>query len=199
SANPKSGKPDAPGSGNGPNCGMCGYNIGEATVSLSLSDTPVGYAPPFGPTPTVTIDYNQREDSQPANATFFNVGPKWTLNWLTYITDDPATPGGTVSRYISGGGAYFYSGYQSTTGQFTAQNFDGSTLALVSQSPITYRRTLSDGSTEIFAQSDGSATFPRHIFLSQVLDPQGNALTLNYDSQMRLTSLVDATGRQTQF
>src|SRR5262249_8990069 len=52
---------------------------------------------------------------------------------------------------------------------------------------------------EIYAQSDGSAGYPRNIFLSKVIDPQGNALTLNYDSQQRLTSLADAVGRQTTF
>jgi RHS repeat-associated protein len=32
-----------------------------------------------------------------------------------------------------------------------------------------------------------------------VIDPQGNALSLSYDSQLRLTALTDATGRQTTF
>lgn len=184
-----------------PNCScpMCFYNIGEATVSLSLSDTPVGYKPPVGPSAKVQIVYNQREDSQPAVFSFFNLSPKWTLNWLTYVTDDPANPGASVSRYIAGGGAYFYNSYQSRTGQFAAQSNDGSILVLASQSPITYRRQMGDGSVEIYAQSNGSTSFPRNVFLSQIIDPQGNALTLNYDGQQRLVSLTDATGRQTTF
>jgi RHS repeat-associated protein len=179
--------------------GMCGYNIGESTVSLTLSDTPIGYTPPIGPSPKVTITYNQREDSQPANFTFFNVSSKWTLNWLSYVTDDPANPGASVTRYLEGGGAYSYTGYQSGSGAFAAQYNDGSILVLASQTPITYQRQLQDGSIEVYAQSDGSAGYPRKIFLSQVVDPQGNAVTLNYDGQLRLTSLTDATGRQTTF
>jgi YD repeat-containing protein len=175
------------------------YDIGESTVSLDLSDTPVGYSPPIGPAPKVQISYNQREDSQPAVFAFFNVGPKWTINWLSYITDDPLHPGINVSRFLAGGGAYYYSGYNAATGLFTPQTNDGSILALASQSPVTYRHQLGDGSTEIYAQSDGATASPRHIFLSQILDPQGNALTLNYDGQMRLTSLTDATGRVTTF
>ena len=35
--------------------------------------------------------------------------------------------------------------------------------------------------------------------MSQVIDPQGNSLSLNYDNQMRLVSLTDATERQTTF
>lgn len=193
--------PPPPPDDNGPpaGCPLCVYNIGEATVSLSLSDTPVGYSPPIGPSAKVQITYNQREDSQPAVFNFFNLSPKWTLNWLSYVTDDPAHPGASVSRYIAGGGAYFYTGYQSRTGQFAGQNDDGSMLVLASTAPITYRRQMGDGSVEIYAQSNGSVSYPRNIFLSQVIDPQGNALTLNYDNQQRLTSLTDAVGRQTTF
>jgi RHS repeat-associated protein len=191
--------PPAPDGGPPQDCPLCSYNIGESTISVSLADAPVGYSPPIGPSAKVRISYNQREDSQPANFSFFNVSPKWTLNWLSYVTDDPTNPGASVSRYIAGGGAYFYSGYQSGTGQFTAQNNDGSILVLASQTPITYRRQIGDGSIEVYSQSDGSTSYPRNIFLSQIIDPRGNTLTLNYDGQERLTSLTDATGRQTTF
>jgi YD repeat-containing protein len=181
------------------NCPLCGYDIKESAVDVTLSDVPVGYVPPIGPPAKVRITYNQREDSQPANFGFFNVSPKWTLNWLTYVTDDPVNPGASVSRYLPGGGAYYYNGYSAGTGRFAAQADDGSVLVLASQSPVTYRRQLRDGGVEIYTRSDGSAAYPRRIFLSQVIDPQGNALALTYDAQLRLTSLTDATGRQTTF
>ncbi|MHB8884742.1 MAG: RHS repeat-associated core domain-containing protein [Methylovirgula sp.] len=187
------------GGGSSGGCPMCGYNIAESSVNVTLADTPVGYSPPIGPSAKVRISYNQGEASQPQNFNFFNVSQKWTLNWLTYVTDDPTNPGGNVTRYLSGGGAFYYSGYNSSTGQFAAQDTDGSILVLVSESPVTYQRQLADGSVEIYAQSDGSTAYPRNIFLSQVIDPQGNALTLNYDNQQRLASLTDATGRQTTF
>lgn len=191
-----------PTANNGPNnCNspMCGYDIKEATVGVTLSDTPVGYVPPIGASMKVKVTYNQREDSQPANFTFFNVGQKWTLNWLTYVTDDPTNAGGNVSRYLPGGGAYYYTGYAAGTGRFTQQSDDGSVLLLASQSPISYRRLLANGGAEIYSRSDGSSAYPRKIFLSQVIDPQGNAVTLNYDDRLRLTSITDATGRQTTF
>ncbi len=199
-AGPRDPKADPPPCDKNCKCGgMCGYNIGESTVSVTLSDTPVGYTPPVGPAAKVTITYNQREDSQPAIFSFFNLSPKWTLNWLSYVTDDPTNPGANVSRYIGGGGAYFYGGYQSGTGQFAAQNDDGSILVRAASTPITYRRQLADGSVEIYAQSNGATSYPRLVFLSQMIDPQGNAVTLNYDSQLRLISLTDAVGRSTTF
>jgi RHS repeat-associated protein len=181
------------------NCPLCGYNIAESSVAVTLADTPVGYSPPIGPSAKVQVTYNQREDSQPQNFSFFNISPKWTLNWLTYVTDDPTNPGANVTRYLAGGGAFFYTGYNNTTGQFAAQDTDGSILVLTSQTPITYQRQLADGSIETYGQSDGSTAYPRNIFLTQKTDPQGNAVNLNYDSMDRLISLTDATGRQTTF
>jgi YD repeat-containing protein len=179
--------------------GMCTYNISELDAGLSLSDTPVGYAPQLGPSARVSLTYNQYEDSQPASFTFFNLGPRWTLNWLSYIEDDPTQPGANVTRYLPGGGAYAYSGYSSATGDFTPQENDASVLQLVSTNPIVYKRFLNDGSVEVYAASNGATTYPRYVFLTQVIDPQGNAVSLTYDNQMRLTALTDATGRQTTF
>ena len=48
---------------------------------------------------------------------------------------------------------------------------------------------------ETYGLSNGAATFPRYIFLTSITDPQGNTTTLNYDSQFRITSVVDAMGR----
>lgn len=180
-------------------CPLCGYDIKESSVAVSLSDTPVGYTPPIGPSVKVEISYNQREDSQPAVFSFFNVSPKWTISWLSYVTDDPTNPGANVSRYMRGGGAFYYLGYDANAGTFAAQDDDGSILVRATGTPITYRRQLRDGSTEIYAQSDGATAYPRRIFLSQVIDPQGNAVSLAYDDHQRLVSLTDAVGRLTTF
>lgn len=187
------------GPGAGAGCPLCTYDIKEASVSLTLSDVPVGYIPAFGPAMKVRISYNQREDSQPANFSFFNVSPKWSIDWLTYVIDDPSNPGANVSRYMSGGGAFYYLNYNATSRRFAAQDDDGSILSIVSQSPVTYRRQLRDGRVEIYSESDGSTAYPRRTFLSQVIDPQGNAATLHYDAQRRLTSITDAVGRNTTF
>lgn len=196
---PPSGPPPGAPPGPPPSGCICSYGIMESVIGISLNDTPVGYTPPIGPAALVTISYNQREDSQPAVFNFSNVGPKWTMSWTIYVTDSPAVPGANVSRYAAGGGAFYYTGYNSTTGRFAAQADDGSVLVLTSTSPITYKRYLADGSVETYSQSDGSMSYPRNVFLTQVSDPQGNTLTVNYDSQDRITSLLDATGRSTTF
>lgn len=195
----KRGGPPKKGRPRGADCPLCDYDIAESSVAITLSDTPVGYDPPIGPSVQSVIAYSQREDSQPANFNFFNVGQKWTLNWLSYVTDDPTLAGATVSRYMRGGSGFYYDSYDSKTGRFRAQDTDGAVLVLKSQSPVTYELQLPDGSVETYSASDGSTSYPRNIFLSSVADPQGNKLLFNYDAQRRLTSLTDATGRQTTF
>ena len=183
------------------NRGMCGYTFTEMVVSLNLADTPVGYQPPIGPAVYATLTYNQREASQPANFSFFNVSQKWSLNWLGYIQDTPGQPGANVSRYEAGGGGTSYGGYNPATGQFAPEAYDQSVLALVSSSPVRYERRLPDGSVESYAQSSGD-TNPRRVFMTQRTDPQGNAVTLHYDSyngQPRLATVTDAIGRDTAF
>lgn len=175
------------------------YSFTEMVVSLHISDTPVGYSSPIGPSTKVTINYNQREAYQPANFSYFNVSQKWTLNWLSYIEDDPNSPGSSVSRYAAGGGDINYPGYVSSTGQFTPEPRDASVLSRATSGPIVYHRTLADGSVETYAQSNGATSYPRLVFLTKITDPAGNAVTLTYDTLNRLTKLTDATGRITAF
>ena len=185
--------------GDSGNCGMCGYSITEMLVSVKLTDTPVGYRPSVGPSMFTTLTYNQREASQPATFGWFNVSPKWTINWLSYIEDNPTVAGASVTRYIGGGGSISYTGYSSGTGSFAPETRNTAVLTRTSSSPIIYQRRRANGGVEIFSQSNGATGFPRRIFLKQIIDPTGNTVTFNYDAQLRLTSIVDATGRSTTF
>ena len=175
--------------------GMPRYNVHGMVVSLNLVDTPVSYRPPKGPPVDFTLTYNQREAYQPANFSYFNVGQKWTTNWLSYIQDDPTSPGTNVRRIVGGGGAVWESNtYDASTGAFGADSQDISVL--VRTSDTSYERRMRDGSKEVYGQSDGATAYPRRVFLTQIVDAQGNAVSLRYDSQLRLTSITDALGKQ---
>lgn len=65
--------------------------------------------------------------------------------------------------------------------------------------PFATERRLADGGREVYAQSDGAATFPRKVFLTQIFDPAGNAINLIYQSQNRLATVQDAIGGTTTF
>jgi RHS repeat-associated protein len=191
--------------------GMVRANAHIMTVSLHLVDTPVGYRPQKGPSALTTISYSSRESEQPANFSFSNLGDKWSHSWLAYVEDDPNSPGSGVSRISPGGGAYeydvvsYYSAnmpiYNSTTGAFIPETYDNSQLyRYPANGPVTsYVRRFPNGSREVYGLSNGASTFPRVMFLTELVDPAGNKAVLSYDNTFRLTSVTDAMGRKTVF
>lgn len=187
------------GCGCGTSKGMPVYSFKSLLAGLNIRDTPIGYTPPLGPKVYTTITYNEREADQPAVFNAFNVGQKWTLNWLSWIQDDPASPGNQVLRYVAGGGGWDYSGYNAATGAFAPEPDNGAVLVMTSRSPVTYELRFADGRKDIFATADGATTYPRKVLLTEIVDAQGNALTLNYDNQRRLYTITDALGQLTAF
>jgi RHS repeat-associated protein len=169
---------------------MATYRFHSLLASLNIRDTPVGYQPPLGPSVDFRVTYNQRDAFQPQIFTYSNLGPKWTFDWLSFVQDNPQNPGVSTTIYLRGGGAETPSGS-------TPDILSHAVLVLVQTSPVTYERRLPDGSKEVFAQSDGSSSFPRRVFMTSYQDAQGNAWTLTYDSQLRIVGVTDAIGQVT--
>ena len=190
---------DPPSGGEDDSCkrrGMATYSFHTMLVSLHITDTPVGYTPPYGLPIDFRAVYNQREAGQPSNFNYSNLGAKWTFNWLSYIIDNPSNPG-TASQAVGGGGTVRYSGYNSATQTFAPQYDYQSSLRRTSTNPLRYELTYPDGSKDVFALSDGSTAAPRKVFLTQRIDSAGNAVSLTYDGQLRITQITDALGQVT--
>jgi RHS repeat-associated protein len=179
--------------------GMPVYSFKSLLAGLNIRDTPIGYTPPLGPAVETTITYNERETLQPTVFNTFNVGQRWTLNWVSWIQDNPSSPGSNVQRYVAGGGGWPYTGYNATTGAFSPEPDNGAVLVMTSASPITYELDFADGSKNIFAAPNGATGSPRLVMLTKIVDAHGNALTLNYDGQFRLSTVSDALGQMTSF
>jgi RHS repeat-associated protein len=186
----------------GPTCpaqdaaiGMAAAKVHLMDVNLNLTDNPLGYTPPVGPPVRFTVRYNQRDVFQPANFFYANLGPQWTFDWLTYITDNPTNPVADVNLYVGGGGQRTYTDFNTNTQSFAYQQYDQNLLTRTG--PSSYELLSGDGSKLIFSQSDGAAGTTRNIFLSQEVDHQGNAITMTYDSNLCLVAVTDAIGQVT--
>ena len=200
----------------GSGLGMPRYNFHLALASLNVKDVPLAYSPPVGPPVQFRITYNQREAFQPAIFNYSNLGPKWTFNWLSYVGGTAPQNAFRLPGASDAGRVYLRNGgieqYLNTTANSTPALFlrdygyqlqshghllfymplrTGSAPA----APPYYERQLPDGSKEVFAQSatQGQAQY----FLTQIVDPDGNAIKFNYDSRMRIVSVVDAIGQVT--
>lgn len=176
--------------------GMAESSVHLMLVSLHLEDQPVGYSPPVGPAVEFTVRYNHRDSFQPANFYYSNFGPKWTCDWISYVTDNPQSPLADVNYYLRGGGVRTFTGFDTNTQSYAFQQMDQTRLTRTG--PASYAIEFPDGSKEVFSQSDGSIGTTRNIFLTQEVDPYGNAVTLNYDGNLRLVSLTDAIGQVTR-
>ncbi|HEX4630476.1 MAG TPA: RHS repeat-associated core domain-containing protein [Chthoniobacterales bacterium] len=179
----------------GPNApGMARYTVHSKLVSLNIQDTPLRYSPAYGPSVDFTVTYNQKESQQPATFNYSNLGPKWTFAWLSYVSDDPTVQLPFTGLYRSGGGAEIFA-YDSASQSFAAD--PRSHAVLVKTGAASYERRLPDGSKEVFALSDGATSFPRRIFMTQMIDPAGNAVTIGYDGSFRVRTVTDALSQVT--
>jgi RHS repeat-associated protein len=177
--------------------GMAQYNVKAQAASLMVYDTPVGYRPPVGPGAFFTARYQQRADGQPATFTFSNLGPNWFHDWMAYVVDDPTNPGADVTLFTPGGGYLTFTGYDSTGQSYALELISNTTLVITSST--TYEWRFPDGSKEVFSQANNVNGAGRQVFLTQIVDAQGNSLTLKYDKKFRLVSVTDAIGQVTTF
>lgn len=185
--------------------GMPSYDFHVATVSLNVTDTPVGYQAPLGPAVALGLTYNSREDFQPVTFTFTNLGPRWNFDWLSYVEDpDPSlsyTQAASIRLAERGGGSFILGRTAGAPSTYYGPNVTGhhETVERVLQGVSTayFVRKYPDGSQDVYARSDGAATM-RKYFLTSVSDPAGNKVKLTYDSAApRLLYIDDAIGQRT--
>jgi RHS repeat-associated protein len=180
--------------------GLAIYGYHPVTLAVKLSDTPVGYKPPRGPAINITLNYNEYDPSLAVNPWHGNFGPQWTSTWTSYVAENAYCSSFgecypyTNKVHVRGGGIEHYSD------SAPQQNIRTQALLVrTSTSPLVYERRLPDGTIERFAQSDGGQWGKRKILLTEVIDPNGNTVTLTYDTQLRLVAITDAIGQVTGF
>ena len=172
---------DSPGDG-----GMPKYTFHPNKISLLIDDTPVGYTPPLGPAIAFRLSYDHREERHPQTIDYGSVGPMWSHNWLSYVTEGP------LSVMLRGQGMEWHLGMQF---QFLTQ---AALVAVSTTDTPRYERRLLDGTVEVFTLGDRPASQAnRRIFLTEIIDPQGHSVELTYDSSFRLVSITDAIGQVT--
>jgi RHS repeat-associated protein len=184
--------------------GLATYDFHPVTAALRLTDVPVGYTPPIGPAVMFGLTYNHRDPSLAQIPTFGNLGPKWEFDWFSSVIEYPGGGCGvygcdfpSVTISLRGFGTEEYAGSPSLTEDFGYNWRSRARLVRVSRSPIRYERQLPDGSTEVFTLSNGALEGQRTIFMTSIIDPQGQAVQLTYDAQFRIVAITDAVGQVT--
>jgi len=181
--------------------GMAQAAAHTMVVGLALQDTPLGTSPnPFSL--PFTLNYAQRDMVQPTVFPYTNFGPKWTCNWLSFISTDLYQT--RPSLYEMGGGVEVFNFYgpnlvaPGLTFGFNSQ----ATLHINYATDLigpTYEREFPDGTKMYYDLRDERTNLYNgaRVFLTRIVDPQGNVTSIQYDQQYRITSLTNATGKIT--
>lgn len=173
--------------------GMAISRVHLGLVNLQVRDTPLGYTPPVGPAVRFTVRYNHRDYLQLVHTIPGMFGAKWTHDWNGRIIDNPNNPLADVKYGVAGGGVRTFTGFNTNTQTFAAQQFDQTLLKRINTN--TYEMLFPDGSKKIFGRRESGS-----VALTQVMDSAGNAVTLtweNFGFLTRLVSLTDAIGQVT--
>jgi len=172
--------------------GMAVHQMHLMLVSLNIRDTPLFYDPPVGRKIHFTATYNQREAGQPATFAFANLGPKWTFNWLAYIEETPNAPSRDVEYHPEQGGVLPFA---VTTDGFAPQI---KSQAILTRTPDQgFEMLYRDGTKKIFSLADSLGGNFRRVFMTAIVDPQGNAVHISYDGTFRVVAITDAIGQVT--
>ena len=145
--------------------GMAVIDALTMQATTNIEDSPLGYEPPVGPDISFDVNYDYLESNQPSSFTFTNLGPDWSINWLSYLTIDGSN---NVTIQVDGGGSEYY-GYNTASVPYYPNIYSQATITKLGTND--WQRQLPDGTIEVFNQADGSG----HLFMSEVIDPQGNS------------------------
>ena len=178
--------------------GMPKYSFHPQVAALRIEDTPLGYTPPVGPALAFRLAYLDMDSGAPASElNIANAGRVWNVSLIAFVyhVGGVLLNGQTLRVRMPGGGTETYT-YDQATGRFGPQDQSFATIIRTGANSNRYERTLPDGSREIYDKPD-DPTSPTRILLTQRIDPAGNAMTFNYDANLRLTNVVDAIGQTT--
>ncbi len=168
------------------------YRFGLASANLSLKDIPLWTTNAKGPRMALQLIYSRVATQRMATnggAEYYAFGNKWHCNFFSHLTENPGygvdvvLPGGRVQQFLPDG----------ADGFVPADVWNQNLLTRVNgQFILEFKETGSKWYFSTLTQNEQR--------LERMEDKYGNALTLSYDSSSgRLQSVGDAAGRSFQF
>lgn len=203
--------PNAGGYGNGgPNTepchGMAQYTVNLLLVSLNIADVPEGYQPPRGPAVEFRATYNEVQSNQPPAFPFSNLGHNWNCGLISYVQDSGSAGSNANVVMVGGNGSrspFTYTGPLGTSGEsYTIDPNTGAVLTRINDiltDPAGYRYqcVYPDGSETIFNVPASDTNGHYFLLITNKIDPAGNTVSFQYDTNGRLTNVLDAIGQST--
>ncbi len=170
-----------------PSCDARGapiWKVNMVNMNLYMTDIPLWYDNAIGPNIKVQLSYN----TQGVLAQNEPFGNKWMFNYGSYLVVDP---GDAVTIFGSDGSESVF--IKDNNGNYQSDRHFSTTLTINSSKQ--YVLTYANGYQRIYGVPEGTKALQN--FLLQESDSAGNTLKFGYNSQARMTHIIDALGRKT--
>lgn len=158
------------------------WKINMKNMNIFMSDTPLWYATPYGPDVNMRLSYN----SQSALAQNETFGAKWMFSYGGYVVEDPGQsaivfmPDGARIPFTSDGNGGFESRADIV-------------YKLEKKGAQHYELKFKNGDVFVYTLPEGTRS--QQVFLTQIKDIKGHALTMHYNAKVQLVRITDAQGR----
>lgn len=165
-------------------CGSPTWSVNMANVNLFVSDTPLWYSSPIGPSVEISLSYNS-QSSIAYNEPF---GNKWQFNYASYLVVDTE---GQVTIFMPDGKRDTYT--PDGNGEYSRPYQIFNTLTKIAENHF----ELKFPDDTVYVYNIPSNTTSLQPFLVEIRDAYGQKLEFGYDSDVQLTTITDALGRIT--
>lgn len=165
-------------------CGSPVWEINMINLNLHITDIPLWYNNPIGPSVEITLHYN----SQSAIAYNEPFGNKWQFNYGSYLVVDT---GGNVLIYMPDGRRDLFT--PDGSGGYNQPYRVYNKLTKIAENHFELR--FPDDTVFIYDIPDGTTSL--QPFLVEIKDAYDQSLTFHYNTDVKLDTVTDALGRTT--
>ena len=160
--------------------------VNTTSMNIFVTDTPMWYAPPRGPSVHITLSYNS-QSSITHNEPF---GNKWIFNYGGYLVVDTS---GSVLIFMPDGRYDVFS--PNGVGGYTRPFQVFNTLTKLAENYFELR--FPDDSVYVYRIPPGTSS--QQPFLSEIRDAYTNRLAIGYDANVHVTTITAADGKVFSF
>jgi RHS repeat-associated protein len=164
--------------------GAPSWTVNVVNMNLYVTDTPLWYDNPIGPSVRISLSYNS-QSSITYNEPF---GNKWQFNYASYLVVDT---GGNVTIFMPDGRYDVFT--PNGSGGYNRGYRVYNTLTKIAENHFELR--FPDDTVYVYNIPAGTSSL--QPFLVEIRDAHGQSLTFTYNANVQLTTVTDALGRNT--
>jgi len=182
--------------------GLPEYSFNDFYAALVIKDSPLFYAPPYGPEVAVQLYYFDAGNFDNTTSEAGHTGRKWFLGWSRYL-ENTATGSATpiIRMAKTDGRTEVCPPADVNNPTELSSTLSRTKIGIINnaQNQLTsLTKNLPDGSVETYGHKHEVLGETDKFYITSLTDPHGNSLTFEYvTGTAKLKRVLDALGRAT--